>query len=1099
MILGQRLRRPADSLAGRYTLVLSGVVIGWLLLAVGAAYIAIIQQDAAVILPPLERFATVISILLLGWGFIFAGDDVYNRTPLALLALAILVSVAGYTFTALEWSELARQVDFNLSAYGMSWTFAAAALSMLGIVLLLLRFDSVIDAPIKIVFFVVLFAGFGWTLWQMAQGNIIGDYAGPPRLAFAIAIVILPSIIYRAIIRQMEGELRQTAALQQAPLAPESPTVRPPQDALHTIQSPVERESVQLLRALGLILEDATASSVPERIVKSVLDTMKADVVALLRLQDANYADVALGYDRVLSRTIDGISINLDNQPTLVNALERRAQRMLSVDNNAEELQDLYARLDIEQVGPAYLQPMARKGEVIAVLIVALPYTSRELLPAEQELLKGVAVIAASLLALSDAADDARMQAEERAIQSIVHGLPVAHIETQESQTLATGDETNQELADSLRLAREQIAELNQQVVQLKLELDDERTRIAAGIDDTEEGMSISQRIIALTEAQQQLRVERDQLLERVQEAEAALQGAVGTNDETRMDDLVEALQREKDNLSREKESLQEQLEEIRREAEDGRTAEMETLLTRMSEEKSRLEVERDQFSTKLEEMQSQLSALGIEEGPSGFVQLVNQLSEQRTLLQTQNAALKKERDNLLAERAQLAQRIEQEEERETRLIALGKELRNLAGDREAAAKHQEKLRAERDDLLSRLNVVKEEHTRLLTQNTQYEAELKEAHSAEANLNVRIQTLLDERSDLQRVHDRLLAEKSALENERDQLIARVEGDRGRLQELGVNGVGALTTMIDDLTAQRNQLEHELHQSQATIASLENELEALQVRANQGAKFEARYRPNDPELLMGLVQELRTPMTSITGYVDLLLGESAGILGEMQRKFLQRVSTNVLRLASMLDDLVHVTELDTGSFKLEPGPVNVVDLIEDAITNASIQFREKGLAVNLDLGDDLPEVDLDKDAISQIIGQLLTNAYLVSPPNSEISVNANRQQMILNRPETDDEYMADCLFISIEDRGGGIAAEDHPRVFARKYKAENPLIQGLGDTGVGLSIAKALAEAHGGRLWLESKENIGSILSVALPIDNVESTTAEGNLNDGERT
>jgi signal transduction histidine kinase len=235
------------------------------------------------------------------------------------------------------------------------------------------------------------------------------------------------------------------------------------------------------------------------------------------------------------------------------------------------------------------------------------------------------------------------------------------------------------------------------------------------------------------------------------------------------------------------------------------------------------------------------------------------------------------------------------------------------------------------------------------------------------------------------------------------------------------------------------------------------------------------------------------MTSVTGYVDLLLGESAGILGEMQRKFLQRVATNVSRLASMLDDLVHVTELDTGSFSLEPRPVNLTNLIEDAITGASIQFREKELVVNLNLDDTLPEINADHDAISQIIGQLLTNAYLVSPPGSEIFVSAQRQNVVLSRQANDDEYMAECLTISIEDRGGGISAEDEQRVFIRKYKAENPLIEGLGDTGVGLSIAKALTEAHGGQLLLESKENIGTVFTVALPVDTV--SEPEG-LNNG---
>jgi signal transduction histidine kinase len=192
--------------------------------------------------------------------------------------------------------------------------------------------------------------------------------------------------------------------------------------------------------------------------------------------------------------------------------------------------------------------------------------------------------------------------------------------------------------------------------------------------------------------------------------------------------------------------------------------------------------------------------------------------------------------------------------------------------------------------------------------------------------------------------------------------------------------------------------------------------------------------------------------------------------------MQRVSTNIGRLESMLNDLILVTELDTGNKTFEAVSVDVTSMIDDAITNASNQFREKGLTVNINFEDNVPLIKVDRDAVEQIIGQLLTNAYLVSPPDSEILVNAYRHQIELTQGAA-----VDCLCVSVEDRGGGIDQEDAARVFARKYKAENPLIQGLGDTGVGLSVAKALVEAQGGRLWVETKKNIGCMFVFALPL------------------
>jgi signal transduction histidine kinase len=78
-----------------------------------------------------------------------------------------------------------------------------------------------------------------------------------------------------------------------------------------------------------------------------------------------------------------------------------------------------------------------------------------------------------------------------------------------------------------------------------------------------------------------------------------------------------------------------------------------------------------------------------------------------------------------------------------------------------------------------------------------------------------------------------------------------------------------------------------------------------------------------------------------------------------------------------------------------------------------------------------------------------------------------------------------LAIQVTDSGGGIAAEDLPRVFARRYRAEHSLIKGVGDTGVGLSIAKTLAEAQGGRIWVDTQADVGSTYSVLLPVEPAE--------------
>jgi signal transduction histidine kinase/GAF domain-containing protein len=241
-----------------------------------------------------------------------------------------------------------------------------------------------------------------------------------------------------------------------------------------------------------------------------------------------------------------------------------------------------------------------------------------------------------------------------------------------------------------------------------------------------------------------------------------------------------------------------------------------------------------------------------------------------------------------------------------------------------------------------------------------------------------------------------------------------------------------------------------------------------------------------ELLASLVQELRTPMTSIIGYTDLLLGESVGILGAMQRKFLQRVKANTERMSAKLDDLIEITAIDLGRLEIEPETVNIVSIIEEAIMNTAGQFRERGIVIDIALDDDLPEISADPDALNQVMLNLLSNACQASKAGSTVMVAANLH-------DTSDAVLGDARYfmVSVTDTGGGIPDEERRRVFTRLYRADNPLIKGLGETGVGLSVAKTLIEAHGGRIWVESEAEVGSTFSFLLPVAGPPAMKAGG--------
>jgi signal transduction histidine kinase len=129
---------------------------------------------------------------------------------------------------------------------------------------------------------------------------------------------------------------------------------------------------------------------------------------------------------------------------------------------------------------------------------------------------------------------------------------------------------------------------------------------------------------------------------------------------------------------------------------------------------------------------------------------------------------------------------------------------------------------------------------------------------------------------------------------------------------------------------------------------------------------------------------------------------------------------------------------------------------------------------------MSNIQADREALQQIVIHLLQNAGAASPVEGSVDLRVRTQA------EAGQEY----VLIQVADSGGGIPSDDLPRVFTRLYRADNVLIQGVGDTGVGLSIAKTLTEAQKGRIWVETQMGSGSTFSVLLPIAKNNARTTE---------
>ncbi len=274
------------------------------------------------------------------------------------------------------------------------------------------------------------------------------------------------------------------------------------------------------------------------------------------------------------------------------------------------------------------------------------------------------------------------------------------------------------------------------------------------------------------------------------------------------------------------------------------------------------------------------------------------------------------------------------------------------------------------------------------------------------------------------------------------------------------------------TTNATQTEQDLKSTLQELAHLQNQLAEANMKTHELEKGNAVTKSTEQaEVIASISQELRQPLSSVIGYTDLLLGESVGILGALQRKFVERIKSSTERIHSLIDDMIHITTLETELNDLKPEAVDLNMVIDNVMSYTSSQVREKNISMHLDLPKKLAPIQADREALQQILIHLLQNAGAATPFEGTIRLKV----------QTRNEDGLEFIMIQVTDSGVGIPAEDLSRVFTRLFRADNVLIQGVGDTGIGLSIAKTLTEAHRGRIWVESEQGVGSTFSVLLPI------------------
>ncbi len=315
--------------------------------------------------------------------------------------------------------------------------------------------------------------------------------------------------------------------------------------------------------------------------------------------------------------------------------------------------------------------------------------------------------------------------------------------------------------------------------------------------------------------------------------------------------------------------------------------------------------------------------------------------------------------------------------------------------------------------------------------------------------------------------DKKAAESAEIAKQSEEL----EIARASLEQLSLENEN-LRRDLENAKAESPELDEQFRTTLEESARLKNSLANANTRIAQfesQASGPAPLTSSDQKMIIALGQELRQPLASIVGYSDLLLSEKTGILGALQHRLMLRVKQSTKRMTELLDDINGIINR-SGDRETTVVAVDFNAIVDKTIARVGNGLRDKNIALHFDLPEDIPSVHVDEDSMEQVIFYLMQNAILATPQEGEISLHVN----------IEDEADQPHFLIQIKDSGGGIAMDDLPRVFSRTYLEDHPEISGLGDQGVGLSIAKTLTEAHQGRIWVESEMGSSSTFSVLFP-------------------
>ncbi|HEY5588493.1 MAG TPA: ATP-binding protein [Candidatus Paceibacterota bacterium] len=230
-------------------------------------------------------------------------------------------------------------------------------------------------------------------------------------------------------------------------------------------------------------------------------------------------------------------------------------------------------------------------------------------------------------------------------------------------------------------------------------------------------------------------------------------------------------------------------------------------------------------------------------------------------------------------------------------------------------------------------------------------------------------------------------------------------------------------------------------------------------------------------------QLRTPLSAINWYTEMLLAGDAGAVNDEQKKYLEEIAIGNKRMVDLVDDLLNVSRLDMGTFVIETKPVNLLELIKSVLKESSAMILEKKMIIKESYDEGLSLFLADEKLIRMIFQNLLSNAVKYTPPSGLIKISLLK----INKGESFGDKIIDeeSLAYSVADSGMGIPTSQQGRIFSKLFRADNAKESETEGTGLGLYVVKSIVDQAGGSLWFKSEENKGSTFYVVFPLSGMK--------------